>query len=235
MVKGVLGWNQKIKDRITSIKNKTPIWRAFYWQYFYIIKNWLISSVIRYKKIGITLVLVSLFILNILVYPKINKIVEPYYQIGDRINGLQTLFIALGGAMIGATAIAFSLIMFAMQVNVERMPYGLFRKFSADLRLLGLFVIVFFLAITIACLSLISNVTWVTTTVLIAIWSTVFIIIFFLVAYRRALILISPIEQLTILVTDTKNNLNIWSRAAQRASPLLRNNPEKSENDTWSS
>ena len=166
----------------------------------------------------------SLFVFNFFFYPKINNVVVSYFVIGDRIDGLQTLFLALGGAMIGAIAIAFSLIMFAMQINVERIPYGLFRKFSTDSKLLGLFVIVFFLAITIICLSLISDTTWVTITALIATWSTIFIIVFFLVAYRRALILISPVEQLKILVIGTKKNLNLWSRAARRTTPLLKGN-----------
>lgn len=223
---------KKLNKHIEKIKHGIPIWHARYWQYFYTIKNKLTTTIIRYKKIFIPLIFLGLFILNYFIYPKINGIVEPYFQIGDRINGIQTLFIALGGAMIGATAIAFSLIMFAMQVNVGRVPYGLFRKFSSDLRLLSIFVIVFFLAIMIACLSLVSDITWITVTILIATWSTIFIILFFLVAYKRALTLISPIEQLSILINSTKKNLGLWAKAARRATPLLKNsNSKKKETD----
>ena len=157
----------KLKSIVLITRYKAHILLALYWQYFYTIKNWLIVSIIQNKKIVIPLIFMSLFVFNFFFYPKINNVVVSYFVIGDRIDGLQTLFLALGGAMIGAIAIAFSLIMFAMQINVERIPYGLFRKFSTDSKLLGLFVIVFFLAITIICLSLISDTTWVTITALI--------------------------------------------------------------------
>jgi hypothetical protein len=222
---------KKLRIHIGTIKHKALIWYAIYWQHFYTIKNRLTATIIRYKKIAILLIFLGLLILNCFIYPKINEIVEPYFQIRDRINGIQTLLITLGGAMIGATAIAFSLIMFAMQVNVGRVPYGLFRKFSSDLRLLSIFVIVFFLAIMIACLSLVSDTTWISIIILIATWSTIFIILFFLVAYKRALTLISPIEQLSILITSTKKNLDLWKKAARRATPLLQNNSEKKEAD----
>ena len=71
--------------------------------------------------------------------PELQEITAPNFSTPDGFSGLQSFFATLGGALIGAAAIAFSLIMFAMQVNVERMPHGLFRKFSSDWKLLGAF------------------------------------------------------------------------------------------------
>ena len=43
-----------------------------------------------------------------------------------------TLFLTVGAALLGATAIVASLVLFAMQVNVELMPSGLFKRLSSD-------------------------------------------------------------------------------------------------------
>src|SRR6185312_6562812 len=64
-----------------------------------------------------------------------------------RLGSLQTLFVGTGTALIGGTAIAASLVLFAMQVNVERLPFGLFRRLSSDLKLLLAFAGSFVLAI----------------------------------------------------------------------------------------
>ncbi len=133
---------------------------------------------------------------------------------------MQTLLITLSGAMITAAAIAFSLIMFAMQVNVERMPYGLFRKFSSDIKLLVYFLIIFILAITIGILSLVIETLGVTIAILVMFWSITFILLILITAYKRALKLISPIEQLQIVVSGTRANLNAWAKAAKRFGAL---------------
>jgi len=57
--------------------------------------------------------------------------------------------------------------------------------------------------------------------VLAASWAVVLILISFMYAYRRALLLINPLQQLGILIQDTRKELQIWARRAQRAMPLL--------------
>jgi uncharacterized membrane protein len=59
-----------------------------------------------------------------------------YFSGASQISNLRTLLVTVGGSLIGAAAISFSLIMFAMQINVDRMPHGLFFKFSTDIRVL---------------------------------------------------------------------------------------------------
>jgi hypothetical protein len=46
-------------------------------------------------------------------------------KMDEAFRGLQTLIVTIGAAMIGATAIVASLVLFAMQVNVQRLPHGL--------------------------------------------------------------------------------------------------------------
>lgn len=213
------GWHKQL---LQTIRGKTTLLRAIYWQYFYNIRNKLLSFCSSHKVICATLIVVSLFILNIYAYPTIKIYANAYFSIKGYIDSLQSLFLGLGGALIGATAIAFSLIMFAMQINVGRLPYGLFKKFSTDSKLLGLFVFIMILAIVISSMSLIQDPEWAAMFCCFTFWSIFLIILLTLVAYRRALTLISPFEQLSILTYDTKKNLDRWSKAANRAIPLLK-------------
>ncbi|MCK4609069.1 MAG: hypothetical protein KAT71_06280, partial [Gammaproteobacteria bacterium] len=165
--------------------------------------------------------LLILFILSVLVFYKFNVDLAPYFSKQNRFDELQTLVITLCGAMLVLTAIAASFIMFAMQVNVERMPYGLFKKFSSDIRLLLYFFFTFITAIVIGVLPIIFNISSVTIIVLGVGWSLGLIVTLVFLAYKRALKLICPTEQLLILVAHTKNHLNYWSKAAERYKSLL--------------
>jgi hypothetical protein len=187
---------------ITKIRNLVPIWCAQFWQYYYKCRNWFVSATFKHRVAFATTLLFVLIVASWLLAPKLRSVLEPYFSVQVRFDRFQTVLVALGGALIGATAIAFSLIMFAMQVNVERMPYGLFRKFSSDLKLLGSFAITFVLAIAITCSSLIPDKSWVAFATLGVMWGSVLILIFLLIAYRRALNLISPTKQLSILVAE---------------------------------
>ena len=68
----------------------------------------------------------------------------------ERFTLLRNLLATTGGALVGATAIGFSVVMIAVQLNFARMPHGLFRKLSSDIRLLGTFAATFLLAIGVS-------------------------------------------------------------------------------------
>ena len=148
-------------------------------------------------------------------------------RLGAWVQALQRLLMNVGTALIGAAAIVTSLVLFAMQVNIERMPHGLFRRLSADRRLLGAFAVAFLLAIGVATLSTFAEQVRMAYVVLSSAWAVLLVLLLFLYAYRRALVLINPLQQLGILVQDTRNDLRIWDRRARRAMPLLE--PEETE------
>lgn len=82
---------------------------------------------------------------------------EPYvfdFADSSHLESLQQLVVTLGASLIGATTIAFSAVMFAMQTNVERMPHSLFKKFGSDLKLLAAFITTFIFSISIAVTSI---------------------------------------------------------------------------------
>jgi hypothetical protein len=153
--------------------------------------------------------------------PALQYVLASYYSTGPTLDSLRGLILNVGSALIGAAAIVTSLVLFAMQVNIERMPHGLFRRLSSDRKLLGAFALGFFLAIGVATLSTIIDQVRLAQVVLAASWAVVFILISFMYAYRRALVLINPLQQLGILIQDTRKELRTWARRAKRSIPLL--------------
>ncbi|WP_283629222.1 DUF2254 family protein [Shewanella baltica] len=232
--KAILHWKKirQIPLAITSrAKESLSLWHAKGWQYLYLGKNWIFNFKSKYAgKLGLIL-LAALMMVSAILVPSLQTYLEPHFSKPELLDSFKALFLSLGGAMIGATAIAFSLIMFAMQVNVERMPHGLFRKFSSDVRLLGAFVSTFSLAVIIAGLSLVPDKSWVAGATAATAWCMLLIILLFVLAYRRALALISPTTQLELVVADTKRNFNIWDRAVKRTTPIFRANASDGKED----
>ena len=194
---------------------------ATLWSYAYRVQYRHVQFRRRYTAIAILVVLILLVAVSFYLSPPLQASLEIHFTTEDAVHGLQRLLLNVGTALIGAAAIVTSLVLFAMQVNIERMPHGLFRRLSTDRRLLGAFAVAFLLAIGVATLSTLSEQDRLAYVVLSAAWAVLFILLLFLYAYRRALTLINPLQQLGILVHDTRNDLRIWDRRARRAMPLL--------------
>ena len=217
-----------------KIKKSLRYWHARSWQLMYFLKNWLFNIKSNYVERQVLLFLAVLIAISAVFVPSLQNYFEPYLSARVRLDSIRALFLTLGGALIGATAIAFSLIMFAMQVNIERMPYGLFRKFSSDAKLLSVFAATFLLAALITGLSLIQDKSWMVGAAVTTIWCSLIIILLFLLAYRRALDLISPTKQLELVVADTKKNFKIWDKAVKRTIPIFQKHKifEKEEEES---
>src|SRR6185437_7908250 len=104
-----------------------------------------------------------------LVTPLVQNSVETYFD-AERFATLRNVLAIIGGALIGATAIGFSIVMIAVQLNFARMPPGLFHKLSSDLRLLGAFALTFVLALGVALLALMPGPTWAAASLVAALW-----------------------------------------------------------------
>ena len=237
MINKALVYWEKIKHKSIAIMIKVKelllLWYAKGWQRVYFLKNWFFNVKSKYgDRLGL-LFLVVLIVTSAVFIPALQIYFEPFISEQSRLDSIRALFLTLGGALIGATAIAFSLIMFAMQVNVERMPYGLFRKFSSDVKLLGAFAATFSLAAIITGLSLIPDKSWVSGASVATVWCSFLIILLFVLAYRRALALISPTMQLGLVVADTKKNFKIWDRAVKRTTPIFRANANTEEEEEF--
>lgn len=195
-------------------------YRAIAWHCLDVAKFRLATLLERRFVPGLLLVTMLVALPSVVFAPMAEPAVQGF---GDKehLLSLQQFLVTLGGSLIGATAIAFSLVMFAIQINVERMPHGLFRKLSSDVRLLSAFVVTFILATGVAALSLLAEPTLIARTLVLALWGVILILMLFLYAYKRALDLISPDQQLRMLVTATRADLQRWVVRALRAKPLL--------------
>lgn len=174
----------------------------------------------------LTLVLVAAVLASVFTIPLLQRVVGSYFSGGEALATLRTLLGGTGAALIGATAITFSLVVFAMQINVERMPHGLFRRLSSDRRLLGSFLGSFMTAVVVAATSLIPDGGWAIPAIVTAIFGGATIVLLFLYAYRRALQLINPIEQLSIMSKTARQDLIRWNRWADKAAIVLSEEPQ---------
>jgi hypothetical protein len=139
---------------------------------------------------------------------------QPYLRDEKFVDTLRATALQLGSSLLGATAIVASLVLFAMQVNVERLPHGLFRRLSTDRRLLTSFAVSFVASILVACLPLVTPIELAEWATISAILLTLVVLRLFLAAYRRSLKLINPVEQLRIVIGDVTSALKTWSNQA---------------------
>ena len=209
--------------RSTAVRMRKAVLRriAALWQYTYRIKFSLGKWSLRYGSIGNTVLLLFLVIISVCLSPSLQDTLERHYNTEGEIERLRELILSTGSALIGAAAIVASLVLFATQINIERMPHGLFRRLSEDRRLLGAFLLAFILAIAVTILSAFVDQFRLAPIVLTVSWFVFFILYSFVYAYRRALVLINPLEQLRILNLSACKELRTRARWAKWAKPLL--------------
>lgn len=191
------------------------------WMRFFRGRQWVASFLVRRTGPAVGVLATGLLGASLLYLPQLQTGLSGYVDSTDAVHGLKDVLVNVGGAMIGAAAFAFTLIMFAMQVNVERMPHGLFRKFSSDPGLLATFSASVVCALWIAVSPAFLNAETLAPVLLSAGWATLIVFALFLVAYRRALRLISPTEQLQIVVRTAQQDMKRWSRIAERTRALF--------------
>ena len=134
--------------------------------------------------------------------------------------------------MIGATAIVASFVLFAMQVNVQRLPHGLFRRFSSDVRLLGAFGASFAFAIAGAALSLIQDPSYAAMMVLLGIGAAAIVLRLLFGAFQRSLVLVNPIEQIKLVQASADRQARIFERRLNWIVPLIEQPQSRRSTDT---
>jgi hypothetical protein len=222
MIARLKPWRHAIRMTKRKAINKAFLGLARLWRWYYKVYYRVRSWRNRYGSLLKWTLIVSSICVSVFLVPYFQRILEPYVSVQSRFDNLRSLFLGLGTAMIGATAIAFTLVMFALQVNIERMPYSLFHRFSSDVRIIAAFVCTFVLAILITCASLIPSASWAGAATLTVIWSIFLILVLFHIAYCRALKLINPVEQLNLLSEGTRRQMQTCIRYAERVMPCFK-------------
>jgi hypothetical protein len=193
------------------------------WLIFYRFKHVLGLRAGRHGFLAVSLLLVTAIAASSFGIPQLQRWMLPIFDADSALGNFRSLLLTLGGSILGAVAIVSSLVLFALQVNIERVPDGLFRRLSADAPLMLAFGATFALAITVSLFSLIPNTDWLAVTVYCCGWAILVTGFLFVFSYRRALQLISPSEQLKILTKRSASSLRRWMARARRARPLMEN------------
>ncbi|MBF0379838.1 MAG: hypothetical protein HQL69_02405 [Magnetococcales bacterium] len=216
-----MSWKFTINGVLERFNKAVSVKNAKFWQLVYRSQHQLKLWKLQYGDIYFYITLVVLMCGSFYLSSTLQQVLLIYFPNNDKIELLRTLMLNVGSALIGASVIVTSLVLFAMQTNIDRMPYGLFRRLSEDRQLLGAFMVALLLAIGITIISIFVDKTLLSLSVLTACWAVTLIFISFIYAYRRALVLVNPIQQLNILIQDTRKEFIIWSTRARRARPLL--------------
>ena len=224
---------------ITSLKSKglksaakayANFWHYLLWSKYYV-QTWLS----KYKWTVLWIGILCLVSLNFAFLSKIHLLISAYFSDQNSINNLVTTLTTLGGALIGAAFIAFSLIMFSMQINIERMPHGLFFRFGKDFFILLMFVATLISGIVVCFSStLLHDLSNLAVSISLAFWGTVTIIMFVIQAYERTLFLINPTKQLKALLNFVERDLKSWERRAEIAKPLFKDEDSENQEKTSS-
>ena len=169
----------------------------------------------REGKVGI-IAIVSAIVGTVACLGEIERIMEWVYGNGVGKERIRDTILGLGTTLVGAQAITTSLILFTMQVNVERIPHGLFGELSKDRRLLGVSIGGFGIGMLVIIGSMGGEEQGTAMGVVLGIWGTGGYIAGFVYAYKRALKLINPITQLAIMEEKIEQGLKKWRRRADK-------------------
>ncbi|MBC8337172.1 MAG: hypothetical protein ISR51_00085 [Rhodospirillales bacterium] len=112
---------EKIHLKVSQAKKAALKSYATLFHLFYHLKYAFFRFVARYIIFIISVVLFLLIAISIYYIPALQNALEPYFATNGKIEGARSLLLTLGGALIAATTIAFSFMMFAIQINVERL------------------------------------------------------------------------------------------------------------------
>lgn len=219
------------KSKILKIISKAY---ANFWHYLLWSKYYAQTRILKYRWKALWLAILCLVSLNFAFLSKIDPLIAIYFPDQNNMENLASVLITLGGALIGAAFITFSLIMFSMQVNIERMPHGLFLRFGKDSFILLMFVATLVSGIGVCFSSmLLHDPSNFPASVSLAFWGTITIMTLVIQAYERTLFLINPAKQLNMLLESVKKDLKSWGRRAEIAKPLLKDSDsDGQEQDT---
>lgn len=223
---------RSLRQRLRQLLRPHRRREALLWHRLYHVRYRTLIWISRHGAIAAAILLLALLVVTAFWIPALQVCLESLFTTEERVQGLRSLFQTLGGALLGAAAIVSSLVLFSMQVNVERMPHGLFRRLSTDRRLLSTFAATFLLAVFVAALSLVPSTSLIGSATFGAFWATTLILILFLYGYRRALVLVNPLRQLRLVVAGTRREFRAWVHRAKRAAPLLSDpNPQHGDHN----
>ncbi|MCG7550507.1 hypothetical protein [Pseudoalteromonas sp. Of7M-16] len=143
----------------------------------------------------------------------------------------RSTILGIGGSLIGATSIAFTFLIFSLQNNLDKLPHGLFRKAGVDSRLIFYYLVSVMLALSICFISLFPDYRYVMVMLSMLFISVSTILIMFILAYKRTLIIVNPTFHLGTILTGVIKNHRMWDKAFNRSKSLIEVNESPSNHN----
>ncbi len=216
----------------SSMISRFQVLRARTWSASYRIRNFGTSFWRRRWSLIIVFLVIAGVLATTLSISKIDRTIEAHFVDQKPIDLVNTFLMTLGAALFGASAIVSSFVLFAMQVNIQRMPHGLFRRFGRDPLLLLSFSLAFILSLAVLIIAVVPM--SLAGKAGVALWATIVTILLFLISYNRALRLVNPSLQLAAVVKNSQQALSKWSRRLERARPLIPSTNSESDSSAGS-
>ena len=107
------------------------------------------------------------------------------------------------------------------------MPHGLFQSLSNDKKILIEFLLSFLFSFFICGISAFVDEKWLGFGAFLSFWSVLIILDRFFHAYRRALVLVNPLQQIELITQKIEKDLKIWAIRAERLTPLFPNSGQQ--------
>lgn len=221
-----MGISKTVKRTITNwikpSQRKVLVIFAKGWLYSSKIKDWVKQ---KNSRLGYTVLSASALLLyaliSILVYPTLQDMLESRFLTEQSTEVFRHLIQNVGMVLTGAVTIVVPVIVFAIQVSIDRVPHRLFLQISTNKNLIGSFGLAFTLAIGITMLPTFANRPSMAFLVLSTVGTILLILFLFLHCYRQALFLINPLKQLDMLAQNIQKDFRKWGRRADIAAIVV--------------
>lgn len=208
----------KIKGRYVSASNK-----AKYWQTYYTFKNRLaeLKASKNYPIISNTSIIFLCFSIGIsILFKSQDQFLSIFFE-REIFLQFKSILVGIGGSLIGATSIAFTFLIFSLQNNLDKLPHGLFRKAGVDSKLIFYYLVSVILAISICFISLFPDYRYVMIMLSMLFLSVSTILIMFILAYKRTLLIVNPVFHIGSILTGVVKNHRMWEKAFSRSKALI--------------
>lgn len=219
------------KNQLTKLNAWFKRLLAGFWSAYYRITNRLRVFAARFGWHFILCILLAAFVASLLLVFTFEDRIKIAVDATLHEEDIANLLLTLGGALATASAIVFSLIIFSVQVNVERLPHRLFQRFGFDIPLVTSFIATFAISVAVAASTLVINFETAPFILVCTIWGAAMIGAMFLFAFKRTLALVNPLLQIFRVQKHAQKNMQWWSIFFDRFTLGLSQEQEQATDD----
>lgn len=207
--------------------------KAKVWQKYYALKSQLVEfQAIKHYSLMLNIFIISLcFSAALFVLYSFESVFKSFFFQREVFIQFKSILLGIGSSLIGAASIAFTFLIFSLQNNLDKLPYGLLRKSGVDTKLIIYYLTTLLLAISICLLSLYPDYRSIMTMLSLSFISITSILIMFILAYKRTLLIVNPAFHIDSIILRVSKNNKMWGKAFERSKALIEDTEENIEFD----